>query len=291
MRKIRALLVLLGCLFSATAPADSGLRVCQHDAEKYAYRIELGQLILDRTAERYGARQILPGDGPDPSQERCLALLGKGLVDLAYVPPTEARQRDFLTLPFDLHNGMLGYRVLLIHRADAARFAQVNNLDDLRQLLGGFGSQWGDFALFARNRLPVIGVVNPDNLLPMLNKRRFAYYHRGLHEAWKELAAHAEQYPQLMVEPHLALVYDLPVFFTFNRDNPQLLQRFAEGLALIRADGSFRALFQRHFGQLAERAQLQQRTMIPLDYPASPGLPARDTRLWLTPVEAPALAP
>lgn len=287
MRDIRLLLVLLGGLFSATACADSGLRVCQHEPEKYAYRIELSQLILDRTAERYGPRQILPGDGPDPSQDRCLALLAKGLVDLAYVPPTEQRQRDFLTLPFDLHNGMLGFRVLLIHRADAARFAAVKNLDDLRQLLGGFGSQWGDFALFARNRLPVIGVVNPDNLLPMLDKRRFAYYHRGLHEAWKELAAHAEQYPQLMVEPHLALVYDLPVFFTFNRDDPQLAQRFAEGLALIRADGSFGALFQRHFGQLAERAQLQQRTIIPLDYPASPGLPPRDTSLWLTPVEAP----
>lgn len=291
MRDIGLLLVLLGGLISTTAFADSGLRVCQHEIEKYAYRIELSQLILDRTAERYGTRQILPGEGPDPSQERCLALLAKGLVDLAYVPPTGARQRDFLTLPFDLHNGMLGFRVLLIHRADAARFAKVNNLDDLRLLLGGFGSQWGDFALFARNRLPVVGVVNPDNLLPMLDKRRFAYYHRGLHEAWKELAAHAEQYPQLMVEPHLALVYDLPVFFTFNRDDPQLRQRFAEGLALIRADGSFSALFQRHFGQLAERAQLQQRTIIHLDYPTSPGLPPRDTSLWLSPLEAPAQVP
>lgn len=286
----RLLLVLLGSFCSATAWADGELRVCQHEAEKYAYRIELSQLILDRTAARYGKRQISPGNGPDPSQDRCLALLSKGLVDLAYVPPTKERQRDFLTLPFDLHNGMLGYRVLLIHRADAARFAKVNSIDDLRQLLGGFGSQWGDFALFARNGLPVVGVVKPENILPMLDKHRFAYYHRGLHEAWKELAAHAEQYPQLMVEPHLALVYDLPVFFTFNRDDPQLRQRFAEGVALIRADGSFRALFLRHFGQLAKQAQLERRTLIPLDYPALPGLPARDTSLWLSPVEVPTQA-
>nr|WP_298144187.1 hypothetical protein [uncultured Pseudomonas sp.] len=273
----------MGSVCCALAHADSGLRVCQHEPEKYGYRLELVELILERTAKRYGARQILPGDGQDPPQDRCLALLRKGLVDLAYVPPTEERQRDFLMLPFDLHNGMLGYRVLLIHRADAARFARVNNIDDLRQLLGGFGSQWSDYALFAHNRLPVVGVVNPDNLLPMLDKHRFAYYHRGLHEAWKELAAHAQQYPQLMVEPHLALVYNLPVYFTFNRDDPGLKQRFAEGLAQIRADGSFRALFLHHFGELAKQAQLDKRTLIPLENPSFSGQPSRDTSLWLTP--------
>lgn len=278
--------VLLGGICSALAYADSGLRVCQYEPEKYAYRLELVELILERTAKRYGARQIRPSEGPDPAQERCLALLRNGQVDLAYVPPTEERQRDFLMLPFDLHNGMLGYRVLLIHRADAARFARINSLDDLRQVRGGFGSQWGDFALFARNRLPVVGVVNPESLLPMLDKHRFAYYHRGLHEAWKELAAHAQQYPQLMVEPHLALVYDLPVFFTFNRHDQALKQRFADGLAQIRADGSFRALFLSHFGQLAKQAQLEKRTLIHLEHPSFSGLPSGDPSLWLGPASA-----
>lgn len=279
--------LLLGSVYCMLVYAENGLRVCQHEPEKYAYRLELTELILERTAERYGPRKIIPADGPDPAQERCLALLSSGLVDLAYVPPTEERQRDFLILPFDLHNGMLGYRVLLIHRADAERFAQVDSLDDLRQLRGGFGSQWGDFALFARNRLPVVGVANPENLLPMLNKHRFDYYHRGLHEAWKELAAYAQEYSQLMVEPHLALVYDLPVFFTFNRADQALKQRFADGLAQIRADGSFRALFLSHFGQLAQQAQLEKRTLIYLEHPSFSGLTTPDTSLWLRPAGAP----
>lgn len=279
--------LLLGSVCGTLAYAENDLRVCQHEPGKYAYRLELIELILERTAERYGPRKIIPTDGPDPAQDRCLALLRNGLVDLVYVPPTEERQRDFLMLPFDLHNGMLGYRVLLIRRADAARFAQVDSLDDLRQLRGGFGSQWGDFALFARNRLPVVGVVNPENLLPMLNKHRFDYYHRGLHEAWKELAAHAQEYPQLMVEPHLALVYNLPVYFTFNRDDQALKQRFVDGLAQIRADGSFRALFLSHFGQLAQQAQLAKRTLIHLEHPSFSGPPSRDTSFWLLPAGAP----
>ncbi|WP_439886619.1 substrate-binding periplasmic protein [Pseudomonas sp. MBLB4123] len=271
------------CARLALAQDESELRVCQTEPGKYAYRIELANLILARTAGRYGERRITPRQGVDPSQKRCLALLRQGLVDLAYVPPTAERLRDFAVLPFDLHNGMLGYRVLLIHRADAQRFAQVRSLDDLRQLRGGFGRQWGDFALFARNRLPVVGIAHPENLLPMLAKRRFDYYHRGLHEAWQELQANAERYPELMVEPNLALVYDLPVFFTFNREDRRLRQRFAEGLASIRADGSFRELFLRHFGHLAELARLHERRWLPIDYPTPPGLPPRDTSLWLQP--------
>lgn len=278
--RCRALLAVL--LFFAGFSQAQELRVCQHAPDKYAYRIELTNLILARTAERYGELQIIPSDAPDPPQERCLSMLRDGLADLAYVPPTEERLHDFRMLPFDLHNGMLGYRVLLIHKANAARFAQVKTLDDLRQLRGGFGSQWGDFAVFARNHLPVEGVANADNLLPMLNKRRFDYFHRGLHEAWRELDAHAAEYPDLMVEPHLALVYNLPVYFTFNRHDPQLQQRFAEGLALIEADGSLRRLFLKHYGQLLEQAKLQQRTQILLDAPTPPGLPARDTSLWLS---------
>jgi hypothetical protein len=283
MRGLRLLLpALLAGLFTALQTHAAELQLCQHAADKYAYRLELTKLILARTAERYGELSIAPSAQADPAQERCLMMLRDGLVDLAFVPPTDQRLRDFAMLPYDLHAGMLGYRVLLIHKADAERFAQVKNLADLRQLTGGFGSQWSDFVLFARNQLPVVGVANPANLLAMLNKHRFDYYHRGLNEAWRELDAHAEEFPDLIVEPHLALVYELPVYYTFNKRNPQLKQRFADGLAQVQADGSLRALFLRHYGKIAEQAQLQKRTLILLNYPNPAGLAPTDTSLWLS---------
>jgi hypothetical protein len=282
MRGLRLLLpALLAGLFTALPIHATELQLCQHAADKYAYRLELTKLILARTAERYGELSIAPSAQADPAQERCLMMLRDGLVDLAFVPPTDQRLHDFAMLPYDLHSGMLGYRLLLIHKADAERFAQVNTLAELRQLTGGFGNQWSDFVLFARNQLPVVGVANPGNLLAMLYKHRFDYYHRGLHEAWPELAAHAEEFPDLIVEPHLALVYELPVYYTFNKRNPQLKQRFADGLVQVQADGSLRALFLRHYGKIAEQAQLQKRTLIPLNYPNPAGLAPTDTSLWL----------
>jgi hypothetical protein len=277
------LLGLLTALWPSLPSQAAELKLCQHAADKYAYRLELTELILTRTADRFGEMHIAPGEQVDPAQERCLKMLSDGLVDLAFVPPTEQRLRDFAMIPFDLHAGMLGYRLLLIHKDSAARFAQVNSLADLQQLTGGFGNQWGDFGLFAHNHLPVVGMASSANLLAMLNKHRFDYFHRGLHEAWPELKAHANEFPDLIVEAHLALVYDLPVYFAFNQRNVLLKQRFSEGLALIQKDASLRTLFARHYGKLAEQAQLQKRTLIHLDSPNPVGLAPIDTRLWLRP--------
>jgi hypothetical protein len=287
MRRLHpALLFLFSAWLLCAAPLSAAqLRLCQQAPEKYAYRVELTELILQRTAARYGELSIAPSTQADPTQERCLVMLRDGLVDMAFVPPTAQRLHDFAMIPVDLHAGMLGYRLLLIHKDDAARFAQVNNLEQLRQLTGGFGNQWGDFSVFASNQLPVVGIANTNTLLAMLNKHRFDYFHRGLHEAWTDLQTHAKEFPDLMVEPHLALVYDLPVYFTFNQANQQLRQRFEDGLAQLQADGSMQALFLRHYGKIAEQAQLQTRTLIPLNYPNPPGLPAIDTGIWLQPIQ------
>lgn len=259
------------------------LTLCQADPQRYAYRMALTRLLLARTAapgERTELRPYAPG--PDPTQERCLGLLRQGLVDLVYLPPQAELLREFSAIPFDLHQGMLGYRLLLIHKKDQARFAAVHDLAGLRQLTGGFGRQWADFALFERNQLPVVGVAQGQSLLAMLQSGRFQYFHRGLHEAWAELEANP-QLDQLMVEPHLALHYRFPVYYLFRKDRAALRQRMERGLALIQADGSFAALFRQHFQAIARRAQLGNRTILEIDAPLPPGLPPEDSRLWLAP--------
>lgn len=281
---ILALLALTSAAQAQAAQQDSErgeLRVCQHEVGRYGYRIELANLILARTAASHGDLIIAPALGEDPPQERCLLQLRDGEVDLAYVPPSAERLEHFDMLRFDIHAGMLGYRLLLIRREDAARFAQVRNLEDLRQFRGGFVSQWSDFSRFALNGLPVVGTSRPENLLAMLGSHRFDYYHRAVHEAWPELDANASQYPNLMVEPNLALVYQLPVYFTFNHDDWALRERFEEGLRLIQADGSFQALLFRHFGKQVLRSRLNERRLLILENDLPEDLPPADSRFWL----------
>lgn len=293
IRKLRglaslgALLLLLVLLLSLSlAPSSasaSTLRVCQSDPARYAYRMALVRQILHRTQ--------LPGepaldlqafaDGPDPTQERCLALLRERKVHLVYMPPTAERLAEFDAIPFDLHQGMLGYRLLLINRRDQALFAKVRSLDDLRQLKGGFGSQWSDYRLFELNRLPVMGAGNAETLLAMLEAGRFHYFHRGLHEAWAELEQHADK-RHLMVDPHLALVYPNPVYLMFHKDDTELRRRFEQGLKRMRSDGSFEALFRANFADTIARAQLKKRRLIYLKSSPSDSATGRPPRpFWL----------
>ena len=62
-------------LLCACAGQAADLRLCQHAPEKYAYRLELTELILARTAATFGPQHIASPEQADPPQERCLHLL------------------------------------------------------------------------------------------------------------------------------------------------------------------------------------------------------------------------
>ncbi len=268
-------------LFTSGIVFAEDIKICQTEKVKYQYRIELAKLILAKTAEAYGTARIIPYDKKDPSQSRGIFLLKQNQIDLLYLPVTEERLQTMAAVKIDIHNGMLGYRVFIINRKDRLLFAGVKTLDDLRKFKGGFGKQWGDFKIFRLNNLPVEGLASTGTLLKMLNQQRFDYFHRGLHEAWAEVAANKAIFSNLMVEETIALIYDFPVYFMFNKKNKTLKKRFEDGFKIILRDGSFKDLYSLHFGHLANKANLKNRKIIRIKYPVPEGLPPIDTSLWL----------
>lgn len=278
---MKIILFLSFFLILATYTWAEDIKVCQTEGAKYNYRIDLANLILSKTASQYGPAKIVRLLKEDPTQARCTKLLQKKEIDVVYLPATEERLKQMDAIKIDIHNGMLGYRVLLINKKDKARFSKVKTIADLREFRAGFGSQWGDYKIFALNELPVIGLANTDTLLNMLSKKRFDYFHRGLHEAWTEIDANRKQFPNLIVEDTIALIYDFPVYFMFNKENHVLRKRFKEGFKIIMKDGSFRQLYKEYFGIYIKKANLKNRTLIRLEYPTSTEFPANDTSLWL----------
>ncbi len=278
MKRIVFFFCVLSMSFNAWA---SDIVVAQTEKEKYKYRIELANLILEKTSSEYGHAEVVPYSGMDPSQQRAINLLSANKIDLMYLPPTEERLAGFDSIKIDIHHGMLGFRVFIIRKSDQERFAKIKTIDDLRGFKGGFGSQWGDFKVFGLNHLPVVGTANTHTLLRMLNARRFDYFHRGLHEAWAEVEANKHKFPDLTVDKNIALVYDLPVYFMFNKNNEVLKERFEKGFKIIRADGSFKKLFYANFNDIVEKADIKNRTLIRIKYPTPKGLAPIDTSLWL----------
>lgn len=183
--------------------------------------------------------------------------------------------------------GLLGYRLLLVHRGDLDRFARINTLADLRQVTFGSVQHWSDTTIMRRAGLPVVTGSTYDGLYKMMQARRFETLTRGVHQIEAEVAA-IEKNPgnDIVVEPHLLMHYYLPVYFWFSRDREgqRRAERVKAGLQMMVADGSLEKMFNERFGAVIEKYDLAHRTVIELPDPLLvPEDPINDARLWYRP--------
>ena len=277
-------LVLLGVtllgLWQHAWAAPCTIHYFQHDS-RYAYRTALLQLVLDKTLDE--GLCVLRPQFTTVTQDRGLALLQEGRIDVVSVPTTLQRERELLPVRFDILRGLLGYRVLLIRKQQQADFAAVKSWEELRRFRLGFGSQWADLPLLQYNSFHVVATPQYESLFGMLARGRFDAFPRGLNEAWQELSERQTEFPDLMVEPTLALNYPWPVYFFVRKDNQALAERLQRGLLKAEADGSMHKLFMQHHGQLLQQANLNERRLFQLVNPAlPPGTPKADTSWWLS---------
>lgn len=252
---------------------------------RYQYRIELLQLALQKTQSSDGDFVLKPVLTQDPmTQARGLDYLEKGhTVDVAFLPTNQAREQQFLAIRIPILQGILGYRVLMVHKDHLPLFANIHNINELTaRFRAGFGTQWADLAILKENGLSVTPVVKYDGLFKMLEKQRFDYIPRGINEAWQELITFADDCPNLAIAPSIALYYPYPVYFFVNKHNTALANRIERGLNIALRDGSFRKLFLRYHQDDILRADLRHRKIFKLSNPTlAEGTAEPDTSWWL----------
>ena len=190
-----------------------------------------------------------------------------------------------IRLPFE--RGLLGYRLPIVHRWNLDRFRGVRTLADLRQVTFGSVKHWVDTTILKKSGLSVVEGTTYDGLVKMMRAGRFQALTTGAHEVEAQMAAiEAEPDNDLVVEPHLLLHYNLPVYFWFSRDEEgqRRAERVRAGLKAMVADGSLEKMFQTRFGPVMAKYDLAHRTLIELPNPIlRPEDPIGDTRPWLRP--------
>jgi len=178
-----------------------------------------------------------------------------------------------------MNKGVLGWRLGLIRKGDAARMADVDTLDDLKRVRLAQGLHWPDTDILRANGISVITAPNYEGLFPMIVGGRFDYFPRSVMEIWKEQASNADT---LEVEPRIALHYPYYTsYYMLNRGNTRLAEAIRQGMEKALADGSFDRLFEQHHGESLRRAQLDKRVVIELQNPrVTPGTPVNRPELW-----------
>lgn len=253
------------------------------------YELALLHEALERTRPDYGAYEVQPFTG-NVSDARAIQLAIEGrLVNLypAGIGQT-APERQMIPVPFPIDKGLLGYRVSLIDRHSQVQLSRVDSIEELRRLRVGQGSDWADVRIYEHNRIPIETAPDYESLFLMLLHHRFDLFPRGLSEIAPELAAYGEHYPDLAIEQHLLLHYPFCKVYYVSRSAPRLAARLTAGLERMVADGSFDALFAKHYGKHVADLNLSQRVVIELENPFLPAwAPLKRKELWFDPTRPP----
>ncbi|KQW43394.1 MULTISPECIES: hypothetical protein [unclassified Roseateles] len=279
--------LLLGALAAPLARAES-VRVWlpRHMSTadpQLPYVRRLVMLALDRAGVS-GDVQLM---NLEMYQGRSLTELARGSspIDLMWTMTDHERESSgLLPVRIPIDRGLMGWRVLLVRRADLPRWARLRGLDDLKQRVAGQGHDWPDTAILRANGLQVSTASGYDALFRMLSSARFDYFPRAVFEVDAELASN--RHPDLTVVPNLMLHYPAAAYLFVSPRRPELAELLRAGLEKAVAEGSLQQLHQAHFGALIKTHAVSRERVIRLQNPLlPPQTPLQRRELWLQPGE------
>ncbi|KZN40427.1 substrate-binding periplasmic protein [Pseudoalteromonas luteoviolacea] len=196
-----------------------------------------------------------------PHQQRTLMALSKGRVDLHWSMTSPAREKLAIAVKFPLFDGLIGKRVLVIHKAHYEQFKSITELAQLSRYTAVQGHDWPDTKILASNGLEVKPIANYQAMFDMVLAKKADYFPRSIVEAQSELAS--QNNPALMIVPDYYLSYPARFYFFVNKENPELATKLAQGLKKMRESGAYHDLLVRYF----DIDMLSSSHMLPLTNP------------------------
>lgn len=278
LRRVYALFALLAALLPLPGIAATTVVTIPRAETDRDPRNQFAFSLLEQVLQRSGRNYLLQKSDVRMQQGRALLQLqkGEGIDVICYMTSAE-REAMLLPIRIPVDKGLIGWRLLMINKAQAMRWKQIAAIGELKTLTAGQGSDWPDFAILRANGYKVYGTSSYDSLFSMLESERIDYLPRAVTEVWLEADTHQEH---LMVEPSLAFRYDAASYFFVRKGNEQLAADITIGFEKMIADGSFEKIFQEYYGDIIRRSGLKDRRIIELDNPLLPnGIPVERRKL------------
>ena len=248
----------------------------------YAYFPALVKAAMEITVSTYGPYGWQPAVA-DQSAARQAHMIGAGTnVNISFSAWSDMPDNVATTVRTHFRKGIYGYRLLLIRRADAAAFAKVKSLDDLRAFKAGQGLGWPDVQIYRDANMPIMANAQLPRLLPMLMAGRFDYFPLSTVEAHTILGWCGGDCPNIIIEPTLLIQYPFPIFMHVSNNAPRLLNRLEAGMELLVKTGAFETLWRKHHDPLLVGVSLANRLVIKLPNKVIPAYTnLDDPALWV----------
>ena len=283
--------LILGGMLALTCPQAGAATVVRHPqseaqgrgAQSEYYAVRLLRMALARAGQHY---EIQPAAFKMGQTRTLLELRDGRAIDVMWTMSSNQREQELLPVRIPLDMGLIGWRLLLIRKRDAERFAAIRDAADLQALEALQGHDWPDTEILRANGYPVQTGSDYAGLFKMLASARADYFPRSVFEVWNE--ADAFRWDDLMVAPGLALHYPSAFYFFVRKSNTALAAALQHGLERMLADGSYARVFNDYFGAVLRRSDMPARRVFELHNPLLPeGTPLARRELWYHPVPHP----
>lgn len=186
---------------------------------KQSYYVDLLTLVLEKTVVEYGAYKLEPVVMEMSPGRAAIMVEQDDGIDIIWRMTSVDLEQRLAPVYWPLLKGMMGYRIFIIRAERQHDFTPTMHREDLKSLVAGQGIDWADAKILDKNGFSLIK-SGTFRLLDMLDKGRFDYFPRALHEPWVEITNR----PQFVVEKNILLKYVAPMFFFVRKDNLLLQQ-------------------------------------------------------------------
>lgn len=284
----RCLLLVLATCAGASSASEAVIgypSYADSDAQDplHQYHLAVLRLALERSGVQYRLQAMRKPVG----QGRAIRELSGGGSDVELLWSMTSEEREQLLLPvrIPIDRGLMGWRLLLIRRSDAERFAAIRSVEALRELTAGQLHDWPDTAILRANGMAVGTTSVYGSLFTMLSRGRLDYFPRSVLEIQDEMQAFGSAH-ELMIAPGLMLRYPTANYFFVNRQNQSLAADLQRGLERLLDEGTLHGLFMSHFRGRLKPLRLTERRELQLRNPLLPAAtPLQRTELWADPAQ------
>ncbi|MEI6893308.1 MAG: hypothetical protein V5789_01470 [Colwellia sp.] len=187
------------------------------------------------------------------------------LINTVFLPANELWDTSHLVIKVPVRLGLLSYRLLLVNKADMAKFAKITTLADLKKLTAGVASGWETTKVFKKQGIKLVETGYFEGIFSMLNGHRFDYLPRGIYEIYAELDARQHLLNDVVVEPTLALNIPMFTYVYVSPKYPRLANRLGDGLRELLVTGELKKILYKHYAEDIKRANLKERKIITIE--------------------------
>lgn len=186
-----------------------------------------------------------------------------------------------IPMRFPIRKGLTGFRLILVHKDEIARFKDVTSKEDLKKFVSGTIGVGSVAKTLLSHEFDIVKSPSFDSAFHMLAAKRFDFISRGVNEVHREINSGHPAFENLVIAPNIAMHIPLASYIFVSPAYPKLARRFASGLKVIANNGAFDAVFEEFHGENLRRAELDKRRIIFLENPNLPRTASFDYKnLW-----------